>query len=82
MIESVHAREILDSRGRPTVEVEVAVSGGAHAAASVPAGASRGRHEAVELRDGDAARYRGLGVRRAVANVNEILAIANRVYVK
>jgi len=76
VIESVHAREILDSRGRPTVEVEVAVSGGAHAAASVPAGASRGRHEAVELRDGDAARYRGLGVRRAVANVNEILGPA------
>ena len=75
-IESVHAREILDSRGRPTVEVEVSLAGGVRAAASVPAGASRGRHEAVELRDGDPGRYRGLGVRRAVANVNEILGPA------
>jgi enolase len=72
----VHAREILDSRGRPTVEVEIELAGGARASASVPAGASRGRHEAVELRDGDAARYRGLGVRRAVANVNDILGPA------
>ena len=75
-IRSVLAREILDSRGRPTVEVEVTLAGGVRAAASVPAGASRGRHEAVELRDGDPSRYRGLGVRRAVANVNEILGPA------
>jgi enolase len=73
-IETVHAREILDSRGRPTVEVEVTLVGGHRSAASVPAGASRGRHEAVELRDGDPGRYRGLGVRRAVANVNDVLA--------
>jgi enolase len=74
LIASVRAREILDSRGRPTVEVEVAIAGGHRAIASVPAGASRGRHEAVELRDGDVRRYRGLGVRRAVANVNDTLA--------
>jgi enolase len=73
-IEIVHAREILDSRGRPTVEVEVTLVGGQRSAASVPAGASRGRHEAVELRDGDSGRYRGLGVRQAVANVNDVLA--------
>lgn len=74
LIASVHAREILDSRGRPTVEVEVAIAGGHRAIASVPAGASRGRHEALELRDGDVRRYRGQGVRRAVANVNYTLA--------
>jgi enolase len=73
-IQKVRAREILDSRGRPTVEVEVTLSGGQVGAASVPAGASRGRHEAFELRDGDVGRYRGLGVRRAVANVNDVIA--------
>jgi enolase len=72
-IESVRAREVLDSRGMPTVEVEVTLAGGASARSSVPAGASTGRHEAVELRDGDPARYRGKGVRRAVANVNELI---------
>jgi enolase len=72
-IQSVRAREILDSRGRPTVEVDVTLGCGQRGAASVPAGASRGRHEAIELRDGEA-RYRGFGVRRAVANVDDVLA--------
>jgi enolase len=70
----IHAREILDSRGNPTVEVEVHCQGGAWGRASVPSGASTGRHEAVELRDGDPARYGGKGVRRAVANVREVIA--------
>jgi enolase len=70
----VHAREVLDSRGHPTVEVEVYCVGGAWGRAIVPSGASTGRHEAVELRDGDAARYGGKGVRRAVAHVRDILA--------
>jgi enolase len=73
-IDAVHAREILDSRGRPTVEVDVTLANGHRGTASVPAGASRGRHECVELRDGDATRYRGLGVRRAVQNVNAVIA--------
>jgi enolase len=75
-IERVHGREVLDSRGAPTVEVEVELSGGVRGLASVPSGASRGSHEALELRDGDTRRYRGLGVRRAVANVNEVIAPA------
>src|SRR5438874_1098437 len=75
-IERVHGREVLDSRGAPTVEVEVELSGGVRGLASVPSGASRGAHEALELRDGDTRRYRGLGVRRAVANVNEVIAPA------
>jgi enolase len=66
----VHAREVLDSRGNPTVEVDVTCAGGASGRAMVPSGASTGRHEAVELRDGDPARFGGKGVRRAVANVN------------
>jgi enolase len=70
----VKAREVLDSRGRPTVEADVYLDGGAMGRASVPSGASTGAHEAVELRDGDPARYGGLGVLRAVANVNETLA--------
>ncbi|HTU90229.1 MAG TPA: phosphopyruvate hydratase [Gemmataceae bacterium] len=70
----IHAREVLDSRGNPTVEVEVRCAGGAWGHAIVPSGASTGRHEAVELRDGDALRYGGKGVRRAVANVRDILA--------
>jgi enolase len=70
-IERIHAREVLDSRGNPTVEVEVSCHGGARGRAIVPSGASTGRHEAKELRDGDAARYGGKGVRRAVANVHE-----------
>ncbi len=74
LIESVHAREVLDSRGRPTVEVEVALTGGVSGRASVPSGASTGRHEALELRDGDRNRRRGRGVRRAVQQVHEIIA--------
>src|SRR3954454_17360391 len=65
----VHAREILDSRGNPTVEAEVVLSSGAQGRAAVPSGASTGEHEAVELRDGDAKRYNGKGVLRAVAAV-------------
>jgi enolase len=70
-IEHVQAREILDSRGNPTVEVEVTLSGGAEGRASVPSGASTGSREALELRDGDKARYGGKGVLQAVENVNE-----------
>src|SRR5438105_14198504 len=69
----IHAREVLDSRGRPTVEVEVHCRGGASGRAIVPSGASTGKHEALELRDGDPARYGGKGVQKAVFNVlNEI----------
>jgi len=75
-IRRVHAREILDSRGNPTVEVEVTLAGGAVGVAAVPSGASTGTHEAVELRDGDPARYGGKGVLRAVANVNGEIASA------
>lgn len=75
-IAAVHAREVLDSRGRPTVEVEVRTSTGASGRAIVPSGASTGKHEAVELRDGDPGRYGGLGVRKAVANVREVFAAA------
>jgi enolase len=76
LIEGVHAREILDSRGNPTVAVTVATSFGAVEEAMVPSGASTGANEAVELRDGDAARYGGKGVRKAVAAVNEVLGPA------
>jgi len=69
-IEQVQGREILDSRGNPTVEAEVRVAGGFLGRAAVPSGASTGEHEAVELRDGDAGRYFGKGVRKAVENVN------------
>ncbi len=69
-IVDVRGREVLDSRGTPTVEAEVTLASGARATAAVPSGASTGEHEAVELRDGDPARYRGKGVRRAVAHVN------------
>src|ERR1700731_4759137 len=72
-IESVHAREILDSRGNPTVEVEVILADGSVGRAAVPSGASTGAHEAVELRDGDKARYLGRGVTKAVENVIEII---------
>jgi enolase len=71
MIESVHAREILDSRGNPTVEVEVCLDDGAFGRAAVPSGASTGVHEALELRDGDKGRYGGKGTLKAVAHVNE-----------
>ena len=64
-IESVHGREILDSRGNPTVEAEVRLRGGVLGRAAVPSGASTGEHEAVELRDGDKSRYLGKGVRKA-----------------
>lgn len=73
-IESVRAFEILDSRGRPTLEAEVVLNDGTHARASVPSGASTGRHEALELRDGDASRYGGRGVLRAAANVSGEIA--------
>jgi enolase len=73
-IENVHAREILDSRGNPTLEVEVTLSDGSLGRAAVPSGASTGAHEAVELRDGDKKRYLGKGVLLAVGNVNEVLA--------
>ncbi len=73
-IEFVHAREILDSRGNPTVEVEVGLACGAVGRAAVPSGASTGEREAVELRDGDTSRYLGKGVLQAVANVNEKIA--------
>ena len=75
-IAATHAREVLDSRGNPTVEVEVRLSGGAWGRAIVPSGASTGAHEAVELRDGDSARYDGKGVLRAVGNVNGEIASA------
>lgn len=73
-IKSVHAREVLDSRGNPTVEVEVLLSDESFGRAIVPSGASTGSHEAVELRDGDSSRYMGKGVQKAVANVNTVLA--------
>ncbi len=72
-IVNVHAREILDSRGNPTIEVDVLTSDGSMGRAAVPSGASTGVHEAVELRDGDTERYLGKGVLKAVQNVNEIL---------
>ena len=73
-IENIKAREILDSRGNPTLEVEVELFDGTIGQAAVPSGASTGKHEAVELRDGDASRFNGLGVLKAVANVNETIA--------
>ncbi|HEY3396514.1 MAG TPA: phosphopyruvate hydratase [Armatimonadota bacterium] len=72
-IEAIAAREILDSRGNPTVQVDVYLAGGAQGRAGVPSGASTGEREAVELRDGDAERYGGKGVQLAVSNVNEVL---------
>ncbi len=72
----IHAREILDSRGNPTIEVEVTLEGGAAGRAAVPSGASTGAHEAVELRDGDKSRYGGKGVRKAVEAVNTTIADA------
>ena len=76
LIAAVRGREVLDSRGNPTVEVDVTLRGGAFGRAIVPSGASTGRHEAVELRDGDPSRYEGLGVLRAVSSVNESIAPA------
>ncbi len=74
LIENILAREILDSRGNPTVEVDVTLESGIVGRAAVPSGASTGEHEAVELRDGDAKRYLGKGVRKAVANINVKMA--------
>ncbi|MEK6725545.1 MAG: phosphopyruvate hydratase [Deltaproteobacteria bacterium] len=74
LIEDIHAREILDSRGNPTIEVDVLLECGVMGRAAVPSGASTGEHEAVELRDGDKGRYLGKGVRKAVTNVNDIIA--------
>ena len=74
VIEAVYAREVLDSRGNPTVEVEVVLESGSVGRAIVPSGASTGAFEAVELRDGDKGRYIGKGVEKAVANVNEVIA--------
>jgi len=73
VIESVLAREILDSRGNPTVEVDVTLDSGVVGTAAVPSGASTGEHEALELRDGDKKRYLGKGVRKAVENVAKLL---------
>ncbi|MGN6521078.1 MAG: phosphopyruvate hydratase [Dokdonella sp.] len=75
-IERIHAREILDSRGNPTLEAEVTLADGSFGRAAVPSGASTGSREAVELRDGDKARYLGKGVRHAVGNVNTTIAAA------
>src|SRR5712692_6606552 len=73
-IVDISGREILDSRGNPTVEVEVVLEDGSLGNAAVPSGASTGAHEAVELRDGDKTRYLGKGVLKAVDNVNEVIA--------
>jgi enolase len=75
-IKHIHAREILDSRGNPTIAVEVELDNGMTGSAAVPSGASTGTHEALELRDGDKARYGGKGVLKAVRNVNEVIARA------
>src|SRR6187431_3225896 len=75
-IASIHARQILDSRGNPTVEVDIITDEGAFGRAAVPSGASTGIHEAVELRDGDKATYGGKGVLKAVENVNTLIADA------
>ena len=74
IIEHIHGREVLDSRGNPTVEVEVTLEDGAFGSAIVPSGASTGEHEALELRDGDTNRYGGKGVEKAVASINDVLA--------
>src|SRR5260221_14064719 len=74
LIESIHARQILDSRGNPTIEVDVYTETGAFGRAAVPSGASTGSHEAVELRDGDKNIYMGKGVLKAGANVNTKIA--------
>ncbi|HEY5692736.1 MAG TPA: phosphopyruvate hydratase [Cyclobacteriaceae bacterium] len=74
LIENIHARQILDSRGNPTIEVDVITESGAFGRAAVPSGASTGMHEAVELRDGDKKKYMGKGILKAVKNVNDIIA--------
>src|ERR1051325_5366214 len=75
-IEWVEGREVLDSRGNPTVEAEVGLAGGVVGWAAVPSGASTGEHEARELRDGDPKRYLGKGVLKAIANITNIIAPA------
>src|SRR5947207_15842628 len=75
-IRNIIGREILDSRGNPTIEVDVRVEGGALGRAAIPSGASTGEHEAWELRDGDKSRFSGKGVKKAVANVNDKIAPA------
>ena len=75
-IARVHGRQIIDSRGNPTVEADVVLDGGALGRAAVPSGASTGEHEAIELRDGDKSRYLGKGVLQAVAHVNGEIARA------
>src|SRR5687767_4660021 len=74
IIESVSAREILDSRGNPTIEVDVRLASGIVGTAAVPSGASTGEHEALELRDGDKKRYLGKGVKKACENVGKLIA--------
>ena len=73
-IDQIVAREILDSRGNPTVECEVTLEDGSLGTAAVPSGASTGEHEALELRDGDKSRYLGKGVLKAVSNIEEVIA--------
>src|SRR6185295_18402378 len=75
-IDEFRAREILDSRGNPTLAVDCRLASGAFGRAAVPSGASTGEHEAVELRDGEAKRFRGKGVQHAVRNVHEVIAPA------
>src|SRR5881628_3156260 len=75
-IYDIKAREIIDSRGNPTIEVDVLLDNGAMGRAAVPSGASTGEHEALELRDGDKRRYGGKGVKKAIANVNDKIAPA------
>src|SRR5438876_4595511 len=76
LIEEIHAREILDSRGNPTVEAEVMLIGGEVGRAAVPSGASTGEHEAVELRDNDKSRYLGKGTQKAVEHIHDKIARA------
>src|SRR5580704_7891106 len=73
-IAKIHARQVLDSRGNPTVEADVYTTSGILGRAIVPSGASTGKHEAVELRDGDKKKYQGKGVLKAISNVNDIIA--------
>src|SRR3989449_8722572 len=75
-ISRIHGREILDSRGNPTVEADVILADGSFGRAAVPSGASTGEHEAVELRDGDPKRYLGKGTRKAVEHINREIAAA------
>ena len=73
-IKKIHAREILDSRGNPTVECDVVLEDGSFGRAAVPSGASTGIHEALELRDNDKKRYLGKGVKKAIQNINELVS--------